>query len=82
MSKITEKELLNLKDSALKVRDQIIAAKSTMVEVEKNIANYEDELVQLGTSYEKSEQTISELEEKVQELYSSSKEIIDEYMKA
>jgi septal ring factor EnvC (AmiA/AmiB activator) len=81
MAKVTERELVNLKESASKIRDQIIAAKSTMVEVDKNIENYEGDLAQLGTTYEKSAETIATLEAQAEELYNASKAIIDEYLK-
>lgn len=80
MATVTEKEILKLKDEAQEIRDQIISAKSTYKEVEKNISNHEASLKELGVEdTTKVEEILAAMEEEVAQSVQKAKEIIKNY---
>jgi len=83
----TEKQILELKQSATEIRDKMIQAGATMKEVDANIVSYEKELTDFGvvpdkkdqTIAEKAEETMTEMEQTIDELYTKSDAKIKEW---
>ena len=83
----TERQILDLKQSATEVRDKVIQAGATLKEIEANIIGYEKELSDLGVKPNKENQTVaekaseamSEMEQKIDDLYAKSEEKLNEW---
>lgn len=77
---ITEKDILALKEEATDIRDQIISAKSTLVNVTQNIDNYKKELQELGIEPDDDiNLKIKEIESEITETFQKSQNVILEW---
>lgn len=80
MANVTEREIMNLKDEAQGIRDNIISAKSTYKEVERNITNHETTLKELGvTDVTKVDEFLEALDSEAAKNRDEAKEIIARY---
>lgn len=78
---ITERQILELKKLAGDLRDKVIQAKATMVEIEANIKNYESELKSLGVKdIDNLDEEVKAIEEQIQKLYDEAYSKIEKYL--
>lgn len=78
---ITTTKLMELRKQAGEVRDNILQAKATMVEVKNNITNLTSELNDLGIKdIQEVDSEIKNMEDEVQKLYSEASEKIAKWI--
>ena len=78
---VTEKQILELKNEALQIRDKIIRAKATYDEVVKNIESYKTELKELNVDIDNIDSDIESMQSKIESVYDECNEIIKKWYK-
>lgn len=78
----TEKEILALKQKATELRDQRLQAETLLEEIKNNIANFNNQLKELGIEDpDKIDEIIKELELEQCKLYEDARIKIEKWMK-